>query len=154
VVLSSRVTTRSIRPSSSSIAAQNRYRLCSCGSVLRGCSTTRIHHSYLMYGRLRKTSFSKYSVNLYPVMRQTVFLGACSSFSGSRQISAAAGSGSDEGAYAGDSRLKPVLASLLLNRHHFIICNGCRKLGGCLFSYHHDRFLQSIGHADFILHPI
>jgi len=31
---------------------------------------TRIHHSFLMYGRLRKTSFSKYSVNLYSVMRQ------------------------------------------------------------------------------------
>jgi hypothetical protein len=30
---------------------------------------TRIHHSFLMYDRLRKTSFSKYSVNLYSIMR-------------------------------------------------------------------------------------
>jgi hypothetical protein len=37
----------------------------SCGSLFSGCSKTRMHHSFFKYGRLRSTSFSKYSVNRY-----------------------------------------------------------------------------------------
>lgn len=68
VFLSLNVITRIARPSSSGITPQNRKRLCSCGSTLSGRSITLMHHSFFRYGRFLRTSFSKYSVNLYPVV--------------------------------------------------------------------------------------
>lgn len=68
VFLSLNVITQIARPSSSGITPQNRKRLCSCGSTLSGRSITLMHHSFFRYGRFLRTSFSKYSVNLYPVV--------------------------------------------------------------------------------------
>src|ERR1039458_5220920 len=68
VTFSCSVTTHKWRPSSSRQTPQKRKRLFSCGSSRIGFSTTRMHHSFLRYGRLRRTSFSKYSVKRYSVM--------------------------------------------------------------------------------------
>ena len=43
--------------------AQKRNRLFSCGSTRIGACTTRMHISFVRYGRFRRTSFSKYGVN-------------------------------------------------------------------------------------------
>src|SRR5260221_13793915 len=63
VSLSSSVMTRRNSPSSSGRARQKRNRFASCCSARSGASTTRMHNSFVKYGRFASTFFSKYSVN-------------------------------------------------------------------------------------------